>query len=125
MGKIMLNDMEFIAKHGACPHEYEFDQKFTVNVNLKTEAVKDAGATDELEKTINYADVFQLIENVMYGEHVNLIETLAYQIGHIIIDKYSNVSEVKVTVRKMQPPITNFNGTAAVELKINRNEAKQ
>ena len=124
MGKIMLNDMEFIARHGACPHEFEFDQKFTVNVNLKTDAVEAAGKTDELKQTINYADVFQLIESVMYGEHVNLIETLAYQIGHKIIDNYFNVSEVKVTVRKMQPPIANFNGTAAIELKVNRNEEK-
>ena len=32
MGKIMLNDMIFITRHGACPHEYEFDQKFKVDV---------------------------------------------------------------------------------------------
>ena len=116
----MLNNMEFIARHGACPHEYEFDQKFTVNVSLKTPCVEVAGATDELTKTINYADIFQLIEDVMYGEHVDLIETLAYRIGNKILNTYKQINEIKINVRKMQPPITNFNGTAAVELKLKR-----
>lgn len=52
MAKIMLNDMEFITKHGACPHEYEFDQKFKVDVFMYTDCVLEAGATDDLSLTI-------------------------------------------------------------------------
>ena len=81
MGKIMLNDMIFITRHGACPHEYEFDQN---------------------------------------GEHVDLLETLAYRIGNKLIETYPSVEKVKVEVRKMQPPIANFNGTAAVSLTVTR-----
>jgi dihydroneopterin aldolase len=42
MGKIMLNDMIFITRHGACPHEYEFDQKFKVDVWMSTDCVAKA-----------------------------------------------------------------------------------
>ncbi len=104
MEQIMLNDMIFVTRHGACPHEYEFDQKFKVDVWMKTNCVARAGASDALNLTINYADAYAIIEDIMYGEHVDLLETLAY----------------RVEVRKMQPPITNFNGTAAVSLLVTR-----
>lgn len=120
MGKIMLNDMIFITRHGACPHEYEFDQKFKVDVWMTTDCVQKAGAVDELNLTINYADAYALIEDIMYGEHVDLLEALAYRIGHKLIQVYQTVEAVEVEVRKMQPPITNFNGTAAVSLTVTR-----
>ena len=56
----------------------------------------------------------------MYGEHVDLLETLAYRIGYKLIEVYQTVEAVEVEVRKMQPPITNFNGTAAVSLTVTR-----
>ena len=56
----------------------------------------------------------------MYGEHVDLLETLAYRIGNSLIQTYRTIENVKVEVRKMQPPITNFNGTAAVSLLVTR-----
>ncbi len=120
MAKIMLNDMEFITKHGACPHEYEFDQKFKVDVYMTTDCVLEAGATDDLNLTINYAEAYDVIANVMYGGHVDLLETLAYRIGTDLIKAYDSIEKVKVQVRKMQPPITGFNGTAAVEVMLKR-----
>ena len=116
----MLNDMIFITRHGACPHEYEFDQKFKVDVWMTTDCVAKAGAVDALHLTINYADAYALAEDVMYAEHVDLLETLAYRIGNKLIETYLSVEKVTVEVRKMQPPIANFNGTAAVSLTVTR-----
>ena len=120
MEQIMLNDMIFVTRHGACPHEYEFDQKFKVDVWMKTNCVARAGASDALNLTINYADAYAIIDDIMYGEHVDLLETLAYRIGNSLIQTYRTIENVKVEVRKMQPPITNFNGTAAVSLLVTR-----
>jgi len=122
MGKILLNEMIFAARHGVCPHEHEFDQKFQVDVALKTDAVEEAGLYDELEKTINYADVFQRVEDIMLGDHCQLIETLAYQIASRIAADFSKVESATVKVTKLAPPITNFNGTAAVEAKVKRHD---
>ena len=122
MGKIILEDMIFSARHGVCPHEYEFDQKFKVDVTLKTDAVEEAGKTDELEQTINYAEAYAIVENTMLGGHRQLIETLAYTIACTILETFSKVSACKVRVTKMAPPINNFNGTAAVEAKVKRHD---
>ena len=118
----MLKEMEFVACHGACPHEYELDQKFKVNVELHTDCIQQAGASDELSLTINYAQVFQLVEEIMHGEHVDLIETLAYRIGHQVIKSFQGINEIKVQVYKLHPPIPNFNGIVSVELEIKREE---
>ncbi|MCL1950516.1 MAG: dihydroneopterin aldolase [Turicibacter sp.] len=120
MGKIFLNDMIFSARHGVCPHEHEFDQKFKVAVTLKTSAVEEAGACDDLVKTINYALVYDVVQGIMLGEHRQLIETLAYSIGTQILNAFEKVDSVKVKVVKLAPPIQNFNGTAAVEAKVKR-----
>lgn len=120
MGKIMLNDMEFICKHGACEHEYVVEQKFIVDVVMNSDCVLEAGKTDSLPLTVNYAEAYEVIAKIMYGEHVDLLETLAYNIGTQLIEAFNVVDKVKVEVRKMQPPIPGFNGTAAVGLTIKR-----
>lgn len=125
MGKILLNDMGFVARHGACDHEYLFDQKFKVDVEVDTLAVERAGATDDLLATINYAEIFALVEGIMGGQHCALIETLAYRIGHQIINEFPAADGVEVQVRKLNPPIANFNGSAAVSFKLSRQEASR
>jgi dihydroneopterin aldolase len=122
MGKIYLNEMEFVVCHGALAHEKKIPQKFVVDVKLKTDAVEEAGAVDKLKKTIHYGEVFQVIEAIMQGEAVDLIETLAFRIAEQILADFKKVEEVKVKVRKMNPPIPNFNGSAAVSLKLEREE---
>ncbi|HAX73219.1 MAG TPA: dihydroneopterin aldolase [Firmicutes bacterium] len=120
MGKIMLNDMEFVTKHGACPHEYEIDQKFKVDVLMYSDCVLAAGATDDLLLTVHYGEAYEMIADIMYGEHVELIETLAFRIGQQLIESYEELDKVKVEVRKMNPPIPGFTGSAAVELTVKR-----
>jgi len=120
MGKILLNDMIFSARHGVCPHEHEFDQKFKVDVCLTTDAVELAGATDELSKTINYAEVYEIVEQNMLGEHRQLIETLAHKTATEILKTFEAVQVAVVRVTKIAPPIPNFNGTAAVEAEVRR-----
>ena len=114
----MLNDMEFIARHGAQPHEQEVDQKFKVDIEVVLDGVRQAGMTDDLSLTVNYADIFEIIAGVMYGEHVNLLETLAYRIATKIINNYRSVEEVTIKVCKLNPPILNFNGTATALLTL-------
>ncbi len=120
MGKIKLNNMTFVCKHGACPHEYEIAQKFIVNVCLETDGVYEAGANDDLTKTVHYGEAFGVIESIMLGEHVDLLETLCHKIGYSLLLEYEIVKKVKVEVIKVQPPIPNFNGTAAVKMKFKR-----
>ena len=116
----MLNQMEFISKHGACEHEYQIEQKFVVDVYMYSDCVLDAGASDNLTLTVNYAEAYDVIAQIMYGDHVDLLETLGFKIGTKLIEKFEVIDKVKVEVRKMQPPIPGFNGTAAIELIINR-----
>ena len=64
----------------------------------------EAGKSDDLSKTINYADVAALIHKRIIGEPVNLLERLAQLIAEDIINNF-DINEVEVTVHKPQAPI--------------------
>ena len=67
MDYIHLNDMEFYGYHGALPEEKKLGQRFRVTVSLAT-SLEEAGLTDDLDKTVNYAEVYELCKMVVEGE---------------------------------------------------------
>ncbi|MDE5872768.1 MAG: dihydroneopterin aldolase, partial [Lachnospiraceae bacterium] len=64
MDKIVIKDLEIFAYHGVLPEEKRQGQTFIVTVELFLD-LHDAGATDDLSETVNYADVCDTIARVM------------------------------------------------------------
>ena len=67
MDKIIIKDLEIYAYHGVLPEEKKNGQTFIVTVELFV-SLRAAGITDDLDKTINYAEVCEDIRDVMTGE---------------------------------------------------------
>lgn len=88
--------------HGVLAEERTHDQLFVVDVELEVETAP-AQATDDVDRTISYADVAQDATDVITGESVNLIETLAGRIASKVIAR--NPLAVSVTVHKPQAPV--------------------
>ena len=63
--------------------EQEQGQRFFVDVEITTDLTK-AGQSDQLEDSINYVEVYELVESVMTGEKHNLLERL----GALIADSF-------------------------------------
>ena len=80
MDYIHLNEMEFYGYHGALPEETKLGQRFRVTVSLATD-LSEAGKTDDLDKTVNYAEVYSVCRSIVEGEPVKLIETVAEKIA--------------------------------------------
>lgn len=89
--------------HGVLNSERENGQEFSVDVQLKVD-LHPAASTDNLLKTINYADVADLVHHRIVGEPCNLIERLAEIIAHDILSAF-DVLQVEVTVHKPHAPI--------------------
>ena len=60
---------------------------------------------DDLNKTVNYADIAHLVVRHITGEPVNLIETVAESIADEILKDYQLVKKVLVKVHKPEAPI--------------------
>ena len=55
MDRISLHNMRFYGYHGVYEHEREMGQRFEIDVELSLDLAQ-AGATDELEDTLDYVD---------------------------------------------------------------------
>ena len=115
MDKIQLTGMEFIGYHGCLPEERQTGQPFIVDVSLCL-PLQEAGKSDDLAKTVNYAEVFEQVRSIVEGEPCNLIETVAERIASAILQEHSLVERVAVTLHKPEAPIKGLFKDAAVSI---------
>lgn len=115
MDKIYISDMEFYSYHGVLPEENRLGQRFYVDLVLHT-SLQAAGESDDLSKTVNYADAYAEIKTIMDGEPVQLIETLAERIAQRMLSLYPMVRQAQVKVTKPSPPFPGPLTGVAVEV---------
>ncbi|MBV7509263.1 dihydroneopterin aldolase [Bacillus sp. sid0103] len=115
MDKIYVNRMEFYGYHGVFPEETRLGQRFAVDLAVSLD-LKKAGETDELEYSVNYADLYQVCKEIVEGNPYKLVEAVAEKIAATILNGFPLVSEVTVTVIKPDPPIPGHYRSVAVEI---------
>jgi dihydroneopterin aldolase len=104
MGTITLKSLTYHGLHGYYKEERREGNRFEVDLHFKL-PLNQAGATDELWKTVDYQEAEEIVRKIMEGESVKLIETLATRIGDTIFETFAQVRELEVVVRKLHPPI--------------------
>lgn len=97
---IKLIGLEGIGHHGVYEFEKSNGQKFIVDAELEIETPKD----DDLNQTVNYGTLARNILNLVEGEAVDLIETLAKRILDLIMSD-DLVLRAKVIVHKPDAPM--------------------
>lgn len=103
MDKITLKALKFHGKHGYYNHEREKGNDFELDV-IAFGNFRDATKNSDLDKTFNYELVFEVAKSVFNGPKEKLIETLCQNIGDQIFAKAKNIRQLKVSVRKLNPP---------------------
>ena len=98
--RITLRGLRAHAHHGVYPFEREHGQVFLVDAVLELNT-RAAAAGDDLDKTVNYAELAQRLHAVLTGEPVNLLETLAQRLAHVCLSD-ALVDGVEITVHKPQ-----------------------
>ncbi len=115
-----MSSMSFYGYHGVLPQERELGQQFVVDVELQLD-LRMAGESDDPNKTVSYADVYDVVRRVVTGSPKKLIETVAEQIAAILLQQF-NVQQVLVRVKKPAAPVPGQFSYMAVE--IARSQAK-
>jgi dihydroneopterin aldolase len=108
---ISLNNVRFRAYHGVYPEERQKGNDFVVNMEVSY--VPNAGTIVSLSDTIDYSSLFEIINTIMQ-QPVELLESLVKQMAQAVHKKFSEISEVTVSVEKLNPPIDRFSGSAKV-----------
>jgi dihydroneopterin aldolase len=101
--RIELRGLKVRGYHGVFEHERVDGQDFLIDVSLDVD-VSAAARSDQLGDTVDYGALAKTIADIVGGEPVNLIETLADRIaGACLAD--SRVFAATVSVHKPNAPI--------------------
>ena len=113
--KIELRKMTFYAYHGVSPQETQVGNTFVVDL-LLTASLEKAVYSDDLNDTINYAEVYEMVRNEMRVPS-KLLEHVAGRILTALKRRFPQLSEVEVVVSKMNPPFGGDVQSASIHLK--------
>ena len=119
MDKIILKDMVFYAYHGVNSEENIQGQRFAVDMELLLD-LQQAGQSDAIEDTVSYAQIYKLTAKIVTENVFKLLEALAEKIAGEILDKFDQVQEINVTVKKPQAPVNGMFDYFGVEIRRSR-----
>ena len=117
--KIYVNGMEFYGYHGVFKEENKLGQRFRVDLMVELN-LKQAGETDDLEHTVNYAELYNYCKKIVEGKPYKLVEAVAEQIAKEIITNFDSVQYCTVKMIKPDPPIPGHYKEVAVEIRRGR-----
>jgi dihydroneopterin aldolase len=103
--RMTLVGIKALGKHGVFPDEKVNPQDFIVDAVVFLDT-KEAGQTDNLEETVSYDEIAQVIYNEIQGPSVNLIETLAERIAQTILKNFPLINEIEITLHKPSAPLS-------------------
>ena len=97
---INISKIKCSGKHGIYDHEKQNDQEFQVDIHINISDFSE----DEIDKTLNYEEIVNLVIKIVSTKSYDLIETLAKHISEQLVFKYAKteamLQEIKVTVHK-------------------------
>jgi dihydroneopterin aldolase len=114
MSKIFLEDVKIYAYHGVLPEENIIGTYYILNVEIHTD-LWDAAVSDNLNDTISYADINEIIHNEMKIKS-KLLEHVAGRIIMKISEKFNQISYIKLRITKTSPPMKGEMKGASIEL---------
>ncbi len=114
---IYLNDLIFNGFHGVYPAEKKIGNTF--KVDLRIQLTPTTKTIDQLEQTIDYVQVYALIQKIM-AVPTPLLETIVTNIADQILAAHPMAESVYVKITKQQLSVTYFEGTTAVDIERTR-----
>lgn len=120
MGKLKLNGLQFHAYHGVFEEEQKIGAPYIIDLELEGD-YSHASASDELENTVNYQEVYQLVEKQM-EQKAKLIEHLASRILDAILESFPLVQKATIVLHKVNPPIHAVLKSVSFELSKTREQ---
>ncbi|MBK1897918.1 dihydroneopterin aldolase [Chryseobacterium paridis] len=119
MSKIFLEDVKIYAYHGVLPEENIIGTYYIINAEIHTNLWK-ASESDDLNDTISYVDINEIIHNEMKIKS-KLLEHVAGRIILKVHENFPEISYIKLKITKTAPPMKGEMKGASIELEKNFN----
>lgn len=112
--KIYLRNVRFHAFHGVLPQEGIVGNDYLVNLVLDYD-FSSAMKTDDLQGTLNYAEVYQKVREEI-AVPSKLLEHVAGRIAHRLFSDFPEIQKLQLSITKVNPPMGADSDGAGVEV---------
>lgn len=103
MGKIKLNNIRVHANHGCLKEEAIIGSDYRVDLEVRADLSKPS-LSDRLSETVDYVHLNNIVKEEMQIKS-NLLEHVAKRILNRVFNELPQVTNVAVSVSKINPPI--------------------
>ena len=100
---IRMEGMKFYAFHGVLPQENLVGANYYIDLKLKTDFSR-AAETDELEGTVNYADIHAAVKEEMQITS-QLLEHVCQRIARRLLHDFPTIETIDISLFKENPPM--------------------
>lgn len=121
--QIKLDAIRAVGTIGVLAEEQQRAQPFEVDLVLDVD-VRAAGATDELDASVDYGKPIAIANRIITTERHQLLERVATRIAEEVL-QLPGVEAVEVTVRKLKVPVPEDVRSSAVTIRRSRVEANR
>jgi dihydroneopterin aldolase len=116
---VFVTGLALHAYHGVMQHEAEVGQTFGLDLVLDIDL--DAAAhSDKLADTVGYDQVVEVAAKTFCARRYRLIEAAAGAVADAVLDRFAQVTAVRVTVHKPHAPIAATFADVGVTLRRSR-----
>jgi dihydroneopterin aldolase len=119
MLSIHLHRLIFHAHHGLYAEEKLLGSAFEINLTVKY--YPQEIPLHQLDKTIDYVALYDLVK-IKMAQPVDLLETFVTDLSLEILRTFKVAEEVSVSIQKLHPPISEFEGSVGVSFEITRSD---
>lgn len=121
MSAINVKGVKVSACHGVLESEKLEPQPFIFDVAIDCD-ITSAALTDDVNDTVNYAEVCNLVTDFCKKNSFNLIERLVHGAAQKIAEAFPIIKAVEVTVHKPHAPIPHPFEDVSVTARVERNQ---
>lgn len=113
--RIELRGLRLAVLVGVLQEERERAQPVEVDLDIDMDTSA-AGASDDLADAVDYGSIVAEVERVLTAGHVQLLERQAAIVADAVLALDERITAVRVTVRKLRPPVPHVLATAGVSV---------
>src|SRR4030043_2350310 len=123
MFKIIIKNLNLFGYHGVKESEKKDGQNFCFNIKILLNKNSFLN-NDNLENTLNYSEVIELLKDINSNQRFNRLETLSQVVANKIIEMSLLIEKVTVKIEKTSPPIKENLESVGVEYILDRRNLK-
>ena len=101
---VFVGGLALHAYHGVMQHEAKVGQTFQLDLVLDID-LTEASRSDKLAHTVGYDQVVDVASKAFCERRYRLVEAAAGAVAEAVLDRFKQVSSVRVTVHKPHAPI--------------------